>query len=189
MPLSKTALASRALVRIGASPINSFEDDTAEAEIATILFDSAQDALLSSYPWSFATGQIALPQLEDSPLADYQYAFQLPLDFLRALSAGNGGRGKGLEFRIHRNTLHANVPDVILTYIFRPNEGELPPFFEQALITRLSAEFCIPLTENTSRSETLYKLATQEFINAKRIDAQQDTPARIDDFSLINARG
>ncbi len=110
------------------------------------------------------------------PLADYSYAFQLPNDFLRALSVGNGGRGRGLDFRIHQDRLHANAPDIILTYIFRPNEGELPPYFEQALITRLSAEFCIPLTENTSRSETLYKLATQEFINAKRIDSQQDTP-------------
>ena len=189
MPLSKVALASRALIRIGAAPINSFEDDLVEAEIANILFDSTRDALLSAYPWSFATGQIPLPLLEEKPVADFDHAFQLPLDFLRALSAGQGGRGRGLEFRINRNTLQSNVPSLTLTYIFRPNEGELPPFFEQALIARLSAEFCIPLTENTSRSETLFRLANQEFINAKRIDAQQDTPNRIEDFSLINARG
>lgn len=85
MPLSKTALASRALVRIGATPINSFEDDTAEAEISGLLFDSAQDALLSAYPWSFATAQITLPQLEEEPLADFQHAYQLPIDWL-----GNG---------------------------------------------------------------------------------------------------
>ncbi len=72
MPLSQVALASRALIRIGAAPINSFEDDTAEAEIANILFDSAQDALLSSYPWSFATGQIALPQLSEPPFSRLQ---------------------------------------------------------------------------------------------------------------------
>ncbi|MHA1597621.1 MAG: hypothetical protein ACTSV1_02780, partial [Alphaproteobacteria bacterium] len=63
-----------------------------------------------------------------------------------------------------------------------------PPFFDQVLIQRLSAEFCIPLTESTSRSEVLYKLAEAEFRRAKTIDAQQDTPGRIEDFTLIGVR-
>ncbi len=189
MPLSKVELAARALIRIGAHPINSFEDDTVEAEIASILYSNTRDSLLSSYPWSFATTQISLAKLNDAPLADYQHAFELPNDFLRALSVGQNDRGRGVNFRIHKNSVHANVDHIILTYIFRPHDGELPPYFEQALIARLSAEFCIPLTENTSRSEMLHKLASQEFINAKRIDAQQDTPSGLEDFSLINARG
>ena len=188
MALSDVALATRALIRLGAEPISSFEDSTAEAEIAGALYAPARDMLLSSYPWSFATGQVALTPLMTDPIADFQYAYQLPSDFLRALSAGQGLRGRGLDFRIARNQLHTNASSVVLTYIFLPDESEFPAYFDAALIARLSAEFCIPLTENTSRSETLFKLAEREFMNAKQIDAQQDTPARIEDFSLINAR-
>lgn len=188
MALSDIALCSRALIRIGAAPITSFDDGTAESEIAGALFDPVTEALLSSYNWSFATGQVELTQLETPPVADYQNAFQLPNDFLRAYSAGTAGKGRGLNFRIARNNLHTNASSVLLTYIFRPDEEELPPYFDQALIARLAAEFTIPITENTSRAEAMFKLADTEFQRARQIDAQQDSPNHIENFSLIDAR-
>lgn len=189
MALSDVALCSRALMRIGCEPISSFEDGTAESEIAGALYAPARDALLSAYGWSFATGQVNLTRLDDAPLADYQYAYALPNDFLRAMSAGTGSRGRGLDYRIARNVLHTDAEAVLLTYIFLPDESEFPPFFDAALIVRLAADFCIPLTEGTSRAEALYKMAEDEFRKAKQIDAQQDSPARIESFPLIDARG
>jgi len=188
MSLSDVALCSRALMRIGCAPIASFEDGTAESEIAGALYGPARDALLSAYGWSFATGQLALTRLDDAPLADYQYAYQLPNDFLRALSAGTGMRGRGLNYRINRGVLHSDTDAVMLTYIFLPDESEFPPFFASALITKLAAEFCIPLTESTSRTEVLYRQADEEYRKARQIDAQQDTPAALESFPLIDAR-
>ncbi|MDB5491202.1 MAG: hypothetical protein JWO78_1051, partial [Micavibrio sp.] len=186
--LSDIALCSRALIRLGAQPITSFNDGTAESEIAGALFGVVRDAMLSAYSWSFALGQASLSQLESPPLADYQYAFQLPSDFLRAMSAGAGGRGRGLNYRITRNVLHTNSTEVTLTYIFRPEEEEFPPYFDSILIAKLSAEFCIPVTENTARAETLTRMADLEFQRARQIDAQQDSPVQIEDFSLIKVR-
>lgn len=188
MALSDVALCSRALIRIGATPITSFEDGTAESLIAGQLYAPVRDALLSAYPWSFATGQIALTPLVTPPLADYSHAFQLPTDFLRAISAGTGARGRGLNYRIARGALHTNSESAVLTYIFRPAEEEFPPFFDQALIAKLSAEFTVPITENTSRADLYFSLAQSEFARARQIDAQQDTPNRIERFSLIDAR-
>lgn len=189
MALSDIALCSRALMRIGCEPIASFEDGTAESEIAGALYTPARDALLSAYGWSFATGQITLNRLEDAPLADYQHAYALPNDFLRAMSAGTGTRGRGLDYRITRSVLHTDAESVLLTYIFLPDESEFPPFFASALIVRLASEFCIPLTESTSRAEILYKIADDEFRKAKQIDAQQDSPSRIENFPLVDVRG
>ena len=188
MALSDIALASRALIRIGAAPVASFDDGTAESEIAGALFGPVRDALLSAYGWSFALGQAALTPLEAPPVADYSRAFALPSDFLRALSAGTGGRGRGVSYRIARGALHSQADDVMLTYIFRPAEEEFPPYFDAALIARLAAELTIPVTENTSRAEAMFRLAEREYERARQIDAQQDTPGRIEDFSLINAR-
>ncbi len=189
MALNDVALASRALIRIGAAPIASFTDGTATSEIAGALFAPVRDALLSAYAWSFATGQVALTALGSPPIADYAKAFQLPSDFLRALSAGTGSRGRGLNYRISRGALHTNAESVVLTYIFRPEEEEFPPYFDQALIARLSAEFVIPVTENTSRAEAAFGLAEAEFKRARQIDAQQDTPNKIDNFTLVDVRG
>ncbi len=188
MAISDIGLSSRALVRIGAAPITSFNDGSAESEIASNLFPQVRDALLSAYPWSFASAQIALDQLASSPIADYAYAYALPNDFLRALSAGSGSRGRGLNYRISGGALHTDAPDVILSYIYRPEEEAFPPYFDQALITRLAAEFCIPVTESTSRAESLYNMAEKEFQRARQIDAQQDTPNRIEDFTLVDVR-
>lgn len=189
MALSDVALASRALIRLGAAPLSSFNDGTAESEIAGALYAPLRDALLSAYSWSFAMGQVMLAKRDTPPAADYNNAFQLPLDFLRAMSAGTGGRGRGLNFRIAGGALHTNAESVLLTYIYRPEEETFPPYFDQALIARLAAEFTIPVTENTSRAEAMYRMAEREFERARQIDAQQDSPGRIEDFSLIDVRG
>lgn len=188
MAISSIALCSRALLKIGASSIASFDEGTAEAEVAANLYPSVRDALLSAHPWNFATGQTTLPRLAAEPVADYAYAFQLPADFLRALSAGLPGRGRGLRYRIAEKRLHADAPDVVLTYVFRPAETDFPPFFDHVLIARLSAEFCIPVTESTTRAQALSQLANQEFDRAKVIDSQQATPTQIEDFTLTEVR-
>ncbi len=188
MPLNEVALCSRALLRIGCKPIASFDDGSAESEIAGALYAPVRDALLSSYAWSFATGQCALVQLAEAPVADFTHAYGLPADFLRALSAGSGGRGRGLRYRIARSAMHTDADDVMLTYVFRPDEAEFPPFFVSCLIARLAAEFCIPLTESTSRAETLYRLAADDFARARQTDAQQDAPSRLESFPLIDIR-
>ncbi len=188
MALNDIGLCSRALIRLGANPITSFEDGTAESEIAGALFAPMRDALLSAYPWTFASGQLVLTKLGTAPIADYQNAFQLPNDYLRAISAGSGSKSRGANYRISRGNLHSNYEDITLSYIFRPEEEEFPPFFDIALIARLSAEFCIPITESTSRAEALYRLAEKEFARARQIDAQQDTPNHLENFTLIDVR-
>jgi hypothetical protein len=188
MALNDIGLCSRALIRLGANPIASFDDGTAESEIAGALYAPVRDALLSAYPWTFASGQVTLTKLSEAPLADYQNAFQLPNDYLRAISAGSGGKGRGANYRISRGALHTNLEDVTLSYIFKPEEEEFPPFFDMALITRLAAEFSIPVTENTSRTQALYKYAEQEFARARQIDAQQDSPSAIENFTLVDVR-
>lgn len=188
MSLSPIAICSRALLKIGAQPIHSFNDDTAEAALAQAFFLPTCEALLSAYPWRFATAQAPLPRLSAAPLAEYPYAFQLPNDCLRVLSVGSGNDSRGLRYRRIGNTLHCAADTIAIDYIFYDENGYAPAYFEQALIARLAAEFCLPLTENTSRAESLYRIAENEFDRAKRIDAQQDTPRALDDFNLLSVR-
>lgn len=210
MPVSDIALCGAALIRLGAEPITAFEEGTAEADIAGALYPVVRDGLLSAYPWSFATAQRALAQLSGVPVADFAFAYQLPADFLRALSLGRGGvgsggmgnggvgsggwgqtvsSGRGAEYRIHERRIHTNVEMPVLTYVFRPAESGFPPYFDKALTDKLSAEFCLPITENTARADLLHKLAEQSFQQAKTADAQGQSPGRIEDFALIDARG
>lgn len=56
-------------------------------------------------------------------------------------------------------------------------------------MARLAAEFCIPLTENASRAEMLFRLAEGELRTARQIDSQQASPRAIEGFPLIDVRG
>ena len=76
-----------------------------------------------------------------------------------------------------------------LTYVFRPDESAFPPFFAAALVARLAAEFCIPLTENASRYELLYRLAESELRAARLADSQQASARVLENFPLIDVRG
>ena len=188
MALSSIELCSSALIKLGAEPISSFEDGSAEARVAGSLYPIVRDALLSAHPWSFATAQVELARLAAEPVTDFTYAHQLPVDFLRALSAGDDGRGRGLVYRIVNRELHTNAASVVLTYVFRPSEGDFPAFFQSLLVSRLAAEFCLPLTENTTRARQLRELAEDELRLAKLTDGQQDTPTRIDGFPVVEVR-
>ncbi len=188
MALTSIGICSRALMKIGANPISSFDEGTAESITANMLYTSTRDALLSAYPWSFATAQKELLRLTFKPAADFEYAYQLPSDFLCVLSAGPTGRGHGLNYRIIERRVHTNADSVTLTYILRANEMAYPPFFDQALITRMSSEFCLPLTESLSRTDALRRIADKDFATARLIDAKQDVPPRIEDFALVEVR-
>jgi hypothetical protein len=188
MALSAIDLSSKALLKIGANAISSFDEDSAEAEVADNLYATERDALLSAHPWTFATGQVNLQKLVSAPVADYDNAFQLPNDFLRALSAGTDERGRGVAFRLAERKLHTNANSVILTYIFRPDESAFPPFFDQAMIARLATAFCLPITENTSRTEAMLRISELEFTRGKLIDSQQSAAPSFEDFSLIEVR-
>jgi hypothetical protein len=85
--------------------------------------------------------------------------------------------------------LHCESSAVVLTYQHRAPEAAFPPFFRAALIARLAGELCLPLTESTSRAETLDRLGERELERAWAIDRSQETPPLIGDDTLIRVRG
>lgn len=186
MAMSRIDLCSRALLKIGANPIASLTEGTAEADVASNLYDYVRDALLSAHPWHFATTQKKLAALPSSEAAANGYA--LPSDCLRVLHAGSYEGGSGLVYRLSNRTLHTNAAEIYLTYVFRADEADYPPYFDKVLIAHLAAEFCIPLTDSTSRWESLRKIAEEDLRQARLINAQQATPAGIDDFCLVETR-
>ncbi len=188
MSYTKIDLCSRALVKLGANSIASFNEATAEAKVCAQLYEPTVESLLASYPWRFALEKATLARLTSKPTADYQYAYQLPNNCVRVLSAGNGSKSQGLKYKIVGNMLHTNADQVIISYIARPDESVFPAFFSNALIAKLAAELCLPLTESTARTDYMYKRAEEEFKIAKLTDSQQDVPACFQDFSLIEVR-
>ena len=188
MPFTDVELCAQALVRLGAQPISSLADGTAEATVAQRLYALIRDALLSTHPWTFATMQVALASVGQPASDDYSFRFALPAGCLRVISVGAGRAGSGIDYRVQGDEILANQPSITLTCQVRPPEAEFPAFFSAALVARLAAEFCLPVTESASRAELLRRQADLELRQARLIDSQQSTPRRVEDFTLIAAR-
>ncbi len=188
MALTSIDLCSRALVKVGSEPISSFGDGTVEARVAGSLYGLVRDAMLSFHPWNFAIVQQVLPRLASSPNVDFGHAFQLPADCLRVLSAGAGHSSQGIRYRVIGDQLHAGSDSVVVTYVSQAAEALFPPYFSLAMVARLAAEFCIPLTDSTSRWKALQDRAEEELRRAKLCDALEDTPQGIDAFNLVAER-
>lgn len=189
MALSAVGLCSRALLKLGAEAISSFNDSAAEAEIASALYAPVRDSQLASHPWRFATAHMALNRLPTPPTAGHAFAYQLPDRFLRAVGVGDRrGRNDAVSFAIAGRHLLTDHPSPVLTYIYRPDEENTPTFFDHVLITRLAAEFCLSLTESPTRARMLAQAAEEESRRARQVDSQQATTQAIHAFPLIDVR-
>ncbi len=188
MTLSDVEICSVALVKIGANGIVSFVDDMLEAEVASRLYEVTLRGLITSHPWHFTLAEAELEPIEEPLQTGFANGFELPGDQLRIISAGAGHRSRGLDYRVAGDRLYCNSARVVLSFQRRPATATFPAFFVQALVARLAAEFCLPLTEGTSRADALFKLATAELKIARLIDSQQATPRAVEDFTLIAAR-
>jgi hypothetical protein len=181
-------LCAAALLKLGARAIDSLDEPTVEAGCARRLYPLVRDGLLVAHPWSFTLAAARLSPEAEAPLADFRYSFPLPADHLRTVSAGVGASARGLTYRIQGSKLLADAPEVTVAYQRRAGETMFPAFFVQALVARLAAELCIPVTEGTARAAELAQMAELELRRARLADSQQATPRRLEDFTLIEAR-
>ena len=106
MALSALALCTRALLKIGAQPIASLDEGTAEAEVAANLYAGTRDALLSRIPGASPPARPACRGWRPRPARTSRMPSSCRPNFLRALSAGVPNSGRGLTYRLLEDRLH-----------------------------------------------------------------------------------
>jgi len=179
----QVSIANSALLKVGASRINSFDDNKVEAVIIKEFYERSYRALLSMYPWSFAMKSVALAQLPDKPANEYEYAYALPNDMVwvqRTFPNSN--------YKIVGRELHTNERTISLKYTCRAQEEHMSIQFEQAFMYYLASQICISITENVKKDELLYIQYQDHLKRAKSLTAQQQPQDGFDDFPVDNSR-
>lgn len=181
---SDIEICSNAFIRIGAPPISSFTEGGAQGIAASNLYEIEVRRLLTTYMWRFTMAKRQLARLTAVPLNEWQYAFQLPSDFLQlAYPYPN------TDFQIYEDKIYANTDTLEIDYQFRPPEVQFPSYFQAALELRLASEFALSVTSNRSLSET-YELKAQDQLKIARFtDAQQSPATSVQSFDYVTARG
>lgn len=174
---------NRALLRLGASAINSFEDGTTEAEACKVLYPQVRDYLLASHPWTFAEAKSQLDRHATAVSGEFDYSFELPLDCIRVVGVVNDTSMP--SYRVIGRAVATDAAECEIVYIRRVPEQWFPPFFQKALVSHLAAELAVPVTEDEQRARALLEQADLELRRARLNDAQQDTPRVLQDNTLL----
>lgn len=146
-----------ALVRVGVkNTIQTLDEDSNEAIVCSILYETQRDVALASWWWSFATGRAALAQIADGERDGWTYAYALPSDLIQARFIYSGSRtpslGTEIPFSIEANDagedsiLLTDHAEPVLLYTRRVlNVAKYPPLFVNAMAWLLSAELVLSL--------------------------------------------
>lgn len=181
MAITQFDVITRAMVKIGAQPVQSFEEDTDEAGVAQILYQGIKDRMISSYPWRFAEVDVVLSKLVAAPTdPTYTAQYQLPSDFLEALEILRVA-GSPIDWARQGNRiLSTTTTGILLRYRVKTvNESAMPAWFVDALVARCAQEFCEPVQAEGAVAERAGTEAQTKMTMAMRINAIQTKPKKI----------
>ncbi len=181
MSISITGICNIALVKIGVDPISDINDSGSKpARTCLALWEGNRDAVLEAAKWRCAAKRDELTQLEDTPLFDWDYTYQLPSDFIRMIAAKDA-----IPYLIEGDKLLCDETEVFIRYVYRlTTAGSYTPILVEAMAARLGSALAIPLKASPSLRTSLYQefdllLTRAEVVNA--FDDQLDEQVQKED--------
>jgi len=85
MPVSVVSICNLALSHVGAYSIGAIDERSMEARVCMQHYDTCRDETLRSFPWAFATKTVPLALASGVSYPNWEYAYALPADCLRAI--------------------------------------------------------------------------------------------------------
>ena len=176
-------LASNALQMIGADPINSFDDPGAGAAVAKSLYEPLVTALLTRTYWRFAMKKQSLNRLSQTPLNEFQYAFQVPTDCLKIEKVYPRS-----FYKIYRDLIYSDQSAISIDYAYRVPTPDMPAYFTLALTYQLASEFSLAVTDNEQKNQIYAQKFMEALGAAYSADALQHPQTPIVDSPFTDVR-
>lgn len=179
-------ICSRALSKIGAESISSFDEGTTEAKVASQLYETSKQMLLSAYPWTFNKSEVYLARINNTSLAKYKYLYEKPIDYLTARTLKENDCV--VDYCFINSKINTDAEKPILVYSSITDENDMPPYFISLLIDYLACQFLIPVTGKNEDYKIFNNIYKENLAEAKSLDARSKTPSFIDTNLLIGLR-
>ena len=180
--ITRVQLVSNALLLLGGNTISALTENSTGAKLGANLFENTYLAMLQNHRWRFATKTQALSRLAAKPDTGYEYAFQIPNDFLYSVE------GDARDYAVYDNQIHCNNTEFQLDYIHRVSEDLLPAYFAKALEYNLASLFAYPLTDDSGKASYYASLYSNEIRKAKFADSSQYPEVSVQDQPYIDVR-
>ena len=114
----------------------------------------------------------------------WSYAFQLPANFLLVQHVDTGNT----DYEIYQDKVYTNQSTLVLDYLFKPDESELPAYFVKLMEYTFASMFAIPVTDSATKAEYFQTLTKDQLTKSKTIDSQATPPVEFQHSPLTEIR-
>jgi len=202
-----TTFMNDALGQIGATRINSIDDESANANWCLDFWDKLRQALLREHYWNFAETRTELNQDTVPPLFEYTFSYSMPVDLLR-LKVYNGinlpmnimtPTPDAIDdfsfvvagmFKVEGRKIFCNDDPVKIVYIRDiPNPDLWDSLFYQYAAGMMAGKLCGAISRDQKRAESIMQHAITFWKPlALASDGQEQVDLPIQSDSLIWGR-
>jgi hypothetical protein len=168
-----------ALGHVAEQRINTLDDTTEPARLVKLHVFQVIRELLRSGKWKCARTPAELGRLTAAPLFGWQYAYQLPADFIRMVTLNDVDPDDVKEptFEIQGTTILTDEAEANLVYIrdltvASGDVNAMDPLLTKAVVLELAARLAWPLQQSRTLKESLEESAERALRKALAADAQ-----------------
>jgi len=177
---------------IGADRITSLDDDSTQANLCKLNYETIRDTVLESREWTFAVKRFTLLPTGETPEFNWGQAFELPTEVLRVLSVEResvvGSNELTSNFIEHEqmnwvregSEILADWDSISMRAVIRITDtAKFSPSFVHALAARIAADLCIPITRSKTLQQQMFVLYGAKLDDAASLDGMQGRSKRI----------
>lgn len=195
MSQTKYDICTRALRRIGAASIDSFEDGTTESNIAGAEYEPLVEELLSERRWRFATKESALNHITTVPQVRWSELWQLPSDMLDlhgVFLVNSSGDDIPIDYERIQDRIACDYDEthtLYAVYTARFDETYWPAYFTRVVVESLEAVFAEAIKRDSERAANIRRRldeVTKPIARAR--DGQQQTARKLPPSRLVAIR-
>lgn len=180
-------IANSALVKIGAKPVQSIQDDTPSGRLIALRLRPVMDTILTMYPFTCSQKRVVIAPKAILEGQKYQYVFDIPSDMLRMISIEGKGGFRVFDFDHVGSELFCGYDPLTILYCRSMYNVEKVDFdLAEAISLYLAYDICERITENQNRRRQLYEEFSLFFAKVKTVDSQKGGPQS---YGPINVYG
>ena len=193
MPTSQVSICNLALSWLGAKLITSLQDDSTEAKLCSANYDNSRNATLEARDWTFAADRAIPALLVDEPAFEYSSQFQLPTNPL-CLRVTKVCRDNQFRFSLEDwvkegDRILCNESKIYIKFVKELTDPtKFSPGFIQSFAARLSADICIPITNDAELFTTYWQLYLNKIGEAGTLDGLQGKTEMLGAQQLVRVR-
>jgi len=179
-------IVNNALRKLGEQPISSLSGTSETEKIAGDSYTYIRDALLSEFPWNFATRRTAINAFASAPVWGFARKYALPTDLLRLIEVENNFDH---PYKVEDGWILTDLESPInIKYVYTIQETQMTPAFVEALSSRLAFEWARPLSQTSTVVSEMFELYKNKLRVARAFDSQTETQESLDFPTFIDAR-